>query len=99
MRPALSHGLSTKGCWKGSFGEAVRDARQRTRAQHGGTNTWAAYQCYGNRLPPLSARANDSDGQAARRFYSRSEFFKGRSRPGTRPKRQRRALASARRPQ
>jgi CHAT domain-containing protein/pimeloyl-ACP methyl ester carboxylesterase len=30
------------------FGEAVRDARRETYLRHKDTNTWAAYQCYGN---------------------------------------------------
>ncbi len=30
------------------FGDAVRDARKATYLQHHGTNTWGAYQCYGN---------------------------------------------------
>lgn len=30
------------------FGEAVRDARKATFLQHHGSNTWGAYQCYGN---------------------------------------------------
>jgi CHAT domain-containing protein/pimeloyl-ACP methyl ester carboxylesterase len=31
-----------------SFGEAVRDAREITYHQFGQTNTWGAYQCYGD---------------------------------------------------
>jgi CHAT domain-containing protein len=31
-----------------TFGTAVHTARQRTYEQHGMTNTWGAYQCYGN---------------------------------------------------
>ncbi len=31
-----------------SFGEAVRKARLATYNQHGNTNTWGAYQCYGD---------------------------------------------------
>lgn len=30
------------------FGEAVREARQEVFTRHPSTNTWAAYQCYGN---------------------------------------------------
>lgn len=30
------------------FGDAVRDARQEIHASHGHTNTWGAYQCYGD---------------------------------------------------
>jgi len=30
------------------FGDAVRDARKATYLQHHGSNTWGAYQCYGN---------------------------------------------------
>ena len=31
-----------------TFGDAVREARRRTFAEHPATNTWAAYQCYGD---------------------------------------------------
>jgi tetratricopeptide (TPR) repeat protein len=30
------------------YGDAVREARQATYAEHGQTNTWGAYQCYGD---------------------------------------------------
>jgi CHAT domain-containing protein/pimeloyl-ACP methyl ester carboxylesterase len=30
------------------FGDAVRNARKATYLQHHGSNTWGAYQCYGN---------------------------------------------------
>jgi CHAT domain-containing protein len=30
------------------FGEAVKEARVKTQKSHGHTNTWGAYQCYGN---------------------------------------------------
>jgi hypothetical protein len=31
-----------------SFGEAIKEARRETYNKHRDTNTWAAYQCYGN---------------------------------------------------
>ena len=30
------------------FGDAIIDARKETFANHGVTNTWGAYQCYGD---------------------------------------------------
>jgi hypothetical protein len=31
-----------------AFGEAIKDARQKTYEQHQDSNTWGAYQCYGD---------------------------------------------------
>ena len=46
-----------------SFGEAVRAAREATWRQHGHTNTWGAYQCYGDPDYRLKASAGgDGDG-------------------------------------
>jgi len=47
-------------CRGQTFGEAVRDARQQTRADHPDSNTWAAYQCYGD----PSFRPTSSDRQS-----------------------------------
>lgn len=60
-----------------TFGEAVRNARRRTYAEHGGTNTWAAYQCYGNPDFRLHLReSEESDGfTSLDQFFSRSEFI------------------------
>lgn len=54
------------------FGEAVLAARQRTFQLHSQTNTWGAYQCYGNPSFTLNTGYNrgDSDGN----FYSRREY-------------------------
>jgi tetratricopeptide (TPR) repeat protein len=38
------------------FGAAVKQARQITYLQHGGTNTWGAFQCYGDPNWQLRAR-------------------------------------------
>ncbi|MEA3213732.1 MAG: hypothetical protein QOE70_6789 [Chthoniobacter sp.] len=60
-----------------TLGEAVREARRRTYLQHGGTNTWAAYQCYGNPDFRLYLRAaEEGDGfSPLDQFFSRSEFI------------------------
>jgi pimeloyl-ACP methyl ester carboxylesterase len=55
------------------FGEAVLAARQQTFQLHSQTNTWGAYQCYGN--PGFMLRTwpgRDGDGSA--NFYSRREY-------------------------
>ncbi len=44
-----------------TFGEAVREARAETRKQHPDSNTWAAYQCYGD----PSFRPTASGGQTS----------------------------------
>ena len=58
-----------QGC---GFGRAVREARQLTARQHSNTNTWGAYQCYGN--PDfVIARDGKVQSRAKRKFYSRSQ--------------------------
>jgi tetratricopeptide (TPR) repeat protein len=56
------------------YGEAVLIARQKTFQLHGHTNTWGAYQCYGNPgfvLEQGSGRGSAYGGQS---FYSRREY-------------------------
>jgi pimeloyl-ACP methyl ester carboxylesterase len=48
------------------FGEAVRMARDEIYNKHGDTNTWGAYQCYGD---PFYRLLNDRDKQAGNRHY------------------------------
>jgi CHAT domain-containing protein len=58
------------------FGDAVLDARQQTKELYPGSNTWGAYQCYGNpdfRL--IRARADVPEGSRTRRFVSREEIL------------------------
>ncbi|MEO5822981.1 MAG: CHAT domain-containing protein [Vicinamibacteraceae bacterium] len=42
------------------YGDAVRQARQDTYSKHGQTNTWGAYQCYGD--PSFSLKAGGAPG-------------------------------------
>jgi tetratricopeptide (TPR) repeat protein len=53
------------------YGDAVRDARQATYAEHGQTNTWGAYQCYGD--PSFSMAAGRST-RSDTPFVSASEL-------------------------
>jgi CHAT domain-containing protein len=58
------------------FGDAVLDARQRTHELYPNSNTWGAYQCYGNPDFRLSrARADAPWGTRPRRFVSREEIL------------------------
>jgi tetratricopeptide (TPR) repeat protein len=55
------------------FGEAVREARKRTREDHPGSNTFAAYQAYGN--PDFAFTVGDGgDGRPRRRMVAREEY-------------------------
>lgn len=54
------------------FGEAVLAARQRTYQLHSQTNTWGAYQCYGNPSFTLTTEFNRGDGGTG--LYSRREY-------------------------
>ncbi|MGQ0800224.1 MAG: CHAT domain-containing protein [Pseudomarimonas sp.] len=47
------------------FGEAVRIARETTRHQHADSNTWSAYQCYGDPSYRLTATKGQLNGGAA----------------------------------
>lgn len=56
-----------------SFGDAVRDARQLTKAQYPDSSTWAAYQCYGDpsyRLVPAASHAGHGTSARAPRYGS-----------------------------
>jgi len=56
-----------------SFGKAVLNARRRTYDQHGGVNTWGAYQCYGDpgySLLQQSTRSNVGSIGTTRLFNS-----------------------------
>jgi hypothetical protein len=55
------------------FGEAVRNARNATWKQHGETNTWGAYQCYGN--PDFALAGNPSAVSTQDRCYSQREYI------------------------
>lgn len=60
-----------------TFGQAIQEARMRTSNMHPMTNTWAAYQCYGNpdfRLRPRAAtRAKPAP--RSERAFSPGEFL------------------------
>jgi CHAT domain-containing protein len=55
-----------------SFGEAVLRARKETHREHSDTNTWGAYQCYGNPNFRLNLRGSSAGKSAG--FYSRREY-------------------------
>ncbi|HEX7150201.1 MAG TPA: CHAT domain-containing protein [Thermoanaerobaculia bacterium] len=48
------------------FGDAVRQARAEVFRKHGATNTWGAYQCYGN--PGFMLGSMDGDARADEAF-------------------------------
>jgi len=48
-----------------TFGDAVRSARKQTRDKHPDTNTWTAYQCYGDPSYRLTATRPDGAGSGA----------------------------------
>lgn len=54
------------------FGDAVLYAREATYNKFPGTNTWGAYQCYGN--PGFRLKTSGATGGKRRDFYSRREF-------------------------
>lgn len=54
-----------------AFGQAVLQARKETHTQFRFTNTWGAYQCYGN--PNFTIRQPGSH-QKSKRYYSRREY-------------------------
>lgn len=52
-----------------AFGAAVKQAREVTYLQHGGTNTWGAFQCYGDpnwQLRPRAQPRGDQEPSALR---------------------------------
>ena len=55
-----------------AFGKAVLKARERTFDLSGRTNTWGAYQCYGNPNFRLKQWSKESGREA--RFFSRREY-------------------------
>jgi CHAT domain-containing protein len=58
------------------FGDAVLDARKRTKELYPLCNTWGAYQCYGNPDFRLNLmRVGSTDGRRSRRFVSRDEIL------------------------
>lgn len=52
------------------FGESVRAAREETYDRHGTTNTWGAYQCYGDPDFRLRQRKEDKKSAALRKYVS-----------------------------
>lgn len=55
-----------------AFGKAVLEARSATHAKYPGTNTWGAYQCYGN--PNFRLNLQGGRGLPKTDFYSRREY-------------------------
>ncbi len=61
-----------------AFGEAVLEARQLTWQNHGSTNTWGAYHCYGSPTFRLAARPVDYAATTGNPdFFSRHEYLQG----------------------
>jgi pimeloyl-ACP methyl ester carboxylesterase len=60
-----------------SFGDAVRGARKAVHDNHKETNTWGAYQCYGNPGFTLASAKHSSVWKASepKIYYSRSEYY------------------------
>jgi CHAT domain-containing protein len=59
-----------------SFGSAVFQARQEVLALHHDTNTWGAYQCYGNPDFLLAdTQGDDGSAGAVARYFARREYF------------------------
>ena len=59
----------------GSFGEAVRKARQAVYRNYPHTNTWAAFQCYGDPGYVLARKSNSSYSPLSERFFHISELI------------------------
>ncbi len=57
------------------FGEAVRTAREQVFRKHGATNTWGAYQCYGNPGFMLADVEADASGDKAFEPCSQREYL------------------------
>jgi CHAT domain-containing protein len=51
-----------------TFGDAVRDAREKIYTDYGQTNTWGAYQCYGDPFYTFPMRSKSS--WSAKTFYT-----------------------------
>ncbi len=55
-----------------AFGRAVLEARRLTHKDYPGTNTWGAYQCYGN--PNFRLNLQGGGSREEDKFYSRREY-------------------------
>ena len=55
------------------FGNAVRLAREEIFQRYGGSNTWGAYQCYGD--PDFSFKVGSSSGKGKRRIVAPAELI------------------------
>ncbi|HYK05310.1 MAG TPA: CHAT domain-containing protein [Thermoanaerobaculia bacterium] len=60
---------------RSTFGEAVRQARLAVFRNHSATNTWAAYQCYGNPGFSLAEPADAAGDGGSDDFCSRREYL------------------------
>lgn len=65
------YNLMLEGC---RFGDAVRRARYATYMQHKGSNTWGAYQCYGNPDFQLNLEASSGNNRQVEESVSESEL-------------------------
>jgi len=59
---------------RSTFGDAVRSARDAVYRNHSATNTWAAYQCYGNPGFSLADAEERSAGGGPGEFCSKREY-------------------------
>ena len=57
------------------FGNAVREAREAVFTKHPSTNTWAAYQCYGNPGFSFADPLEEGVARDASKFCSRREYI------------------------
>ncbi|HEX2120503.1 MAG TPA: CHAT domain-containing protein, partial [Thermoanaerobaculia bacterium] len=60
---------------RSKFGDAVRSARNAVFRNHSATNTWAAYQCYGNPGFSLADADEREDGGGSGDFCSKREYI------------------------
>lgn len=56
------------------FGDSVRKARHATYTQHKGSNTWGAYQCYGNPDFQFNLEGNSGNNRNVEESVSESEL-------------------------
>ncbi len=57
---------------KATFGDAVKDAREETYNKHQSSNTWGAYQCYGN--PEFVLNLGGATSGPTGKFYAPKEY-------------------------
>jgi CHAT domain-containing protein/pimeloyl-ACP methyl ester carboxylesterase len=58
-----------------AFGDAVKEARKQTQQLYPNTNTWGAYQCYGNPGFRLNPNVGDGAWSPKRPYVARQEYI------------------------